>query len=63
MACGEEQARRGRRVDLHTILPSQILYVEWQNRGAGANHILCNIDFKIQGGGVAMDEVMDADKG
>jgi len=28
--------------------------------GAGANHIMCNIDCKIQRGGGAIDEVMDA---
>jgi len=48
---------------LYTILLLPILYVEWQSRGgAGGNHILLNIDCKIQRRGVATKEVLNAKK-
>jgi len=53
-------ATLGTHVGLYTILPLPILYVEWQNRGAGGNHILRNIDCNIKRGGCALEEVLNA---
>jgi len=45
---------------LCTILPLPILYLESNNWGPGENHRLRNIDCKIQRGGVATKEALNA---